>query len=543
MYDATGVLLVDNRPSYDVELYPNEISDYESVVTTLSSILEIPKKKILRKTKRGSYIPYLPVTIAQDVGIDKVTVIEEQKPHLTGVNVHVRALRNYVYNDYAAHMLGYVGRITAKEYDTLKDQGYLPNDVIGKTGIEKTYDGQLGGKSGAMQIQVNNRGLKDKILSARKPIIGNDLYLTIDSRLQDVVETELAEKTGAIVVMNPKNGNILAYASKPSFDPNVFLRSNNRKDIGKLLTDKRRPLIDRVISGLYSPGSVFKIIVALTAIETKTINAGSRFYCPGYFMLGKARFNCWRKYGHGTLTLINALKYSCNVFFYKVGMQLGSTAISEGAKKFLLGQKTGIALPYEKKGMVPSPAWKKRVKKRSWMGGDTANFSIGQGFLLVTPIQVASFVSAIANGGIVYKPQIIHKIVRPKGKEITITPQVRTDIHADAKNLAIIKKGMYQVVNERDGSGHKAYVKDLAVCGKTGTVEYGSRDNEKNHAWFAGYAPEKQPEICVVVLVEAAKSGGVDAAPIAQKIFKRYYDISHTDKDHSNIIPKEDPNI
>jgi penicillin-binding protein 2 len=537
IYDRNGVLLVDNRPSFDVQLIPNEVKDLARAADQLSEILGETKKDIVKKTKLGGYLPYLPITIARDVGIDKVTIIEEQKPLIEGVSVQVNAVRNYIYNDYASHLIGHVGSISRDEYNRLKEFGYLSQDTIGKMGVEKAYDKELFGFSGGQQIQVNNKGFKDKVLSSKDPVRGTDVYLTIDKRIQDVLEAELAGKTGAVVAMDPRNGNILGYASRPGFDPNVFLKNRAGSEIAQLFRDSAKPLVDRCISGVYSPGSIFKIVVAMAALENKVLTGKTRLYCSGNFFLGPKEFKCWRAKGHGTLDVTQALKYSCNVFFYRTGVLCGSTALSNMARKFFFGEKSNIDLTPSKAGTAPNAEWKREVIKGPWVGGDTVNFAIGQGYMLVTPIQIVSMIATVANGGTIYKPTIVDKMVKPWGETVVSHPEVRGNLNASPENIATVQTGLFKAVNERDGTGGNAWLPYVKVSGKTGTVQYGPKDNKKTHAWFAGYAPSTDPEIAVAVLVEAAGSGGVNAAPIAKKVIEQYFRITNP----SLIPPPETP--
>jgi len=536
IYDRNGVLLVDNRPSFDVQLIPDEVNNLKRTAEMLCGILGETKKDIVKKTKLGGYLPYLPVTIARDVGIDKVTILEEQKPFISGVTVQVNAVRNYIYSDYAAHLIGYVGSISRDEYNKLKDFGYLSQDTIGKMGVEKAYDKDIFGVSGGQQIQVNNKGFKDKVLSSKNPVRGADVYLTIDKRIQDIVEAELAGKTGAVVALDPRSGKILAYGSKPGFDPNLFLKSRAGTEIAQLFRDSAKPLIDRCINGVYAPGSVFKVVVALAALENKVLNPKTRLYCSGNFFLGPKEFKCWRAKGHGTLDVMGGIKYSCNVFFYRTGVLLGSQALCNQAKKFFFGEKPDIDLTPSKAGTAPSASWKKEVIKQPWVGGDTVNYAIGQGYMLLTPLQVATMIATVANGGTIYKPILVEKMVRPDGEEIVFHSKVRGTLDAQPENIETVQKGLFKVVNERDGTGGNAWIANVGVCGKTGTVQFGPKDNKKTHAWFAGYAPHKDPEIAVAVLVESAGSGGVNAAPIAKKVIEQYFRVTNP-----SLLPQPEP--
>ena len=516
IYDRNGKILVANRPSYDVELVLDEVKDLEHMAKYLGEALQREPEEILKRVRSERYLPYLPVIVARDVGMERLTRLLETRKDLSGINVAVRAVRSYPRGPLAAHVLGTLGQISPSEYGRWKQSGYGPQDMIGKTGIESVFNAQLVGRPGGMQVQVDSRGVKDKVLGYKVPVKGVDLTLTLDADLQNIVEDQMAGKTGAVVVLDVPTGEILAMASAPGFDPTVFVESARKKDRQLVLKDHKRPLVNRAISGVYPAGSVFKTMVGLAGLESRSIKADTRYYCSGEFQLGDTTFHCWRKHGHGTVDLEEALKYSCNVFFYRAGLQTGETRIQAMAGAFGLGAKTGILLPNEASGLLPMEEWKRAHGLGAWKKGDTVNLAIGQGYMLVTPIQMAELGACLGSGGIWRTPMIVRNDARfaPFAREISL----------NRENLKKILQGMIRVVNDKDATGYSAHLDNIVAAGKTGTVQtHLDRANKKDHAWFVGFAPAEDPKIAISVIAEGAGSGGLAAAPIAREIFKAYF--------------------
>ena len=534
IYDRKGVILADNRPSFDVEVIIEDVpkNKKEDIAKQLSAIVKIPQEKILKKINLSRRVPYVPEIIVRDIDIAAVSKIQEHREQFPGININPVPIREYRFKSHASHIIGYIGRISSSEYKQKKNSGYDINDYIGKTGIEKVMEDYLKGIHGGMQVQVDNRGYLDKILGVKEPVAGNNVYLTIDHHLQKYIETLMPEQSGCIIVMDVKNGNILALASFPEFDPNLFVKPTPSKIINELFQSKRKYLINKAIREIYPPGSTYKMLIATAALESGGLTVGDKYFCNGSFNFGKFTFHCWYRAGHGSLSIVEALRYSCNVFFYNVGSKiLGIQQIHKWNDNFGFGKKTGIDLDREAKGLNPSKKWKKETLNLPWYPGDTVNMAIGQGYMLVTPIQLACYVCAIANEGNLLKPKLIDKIVSNNGTVIkSFKPVVRKKIDISAQTIKIIKQGMKEVVQHKYGTGKKARVKNVPVSGKTGTIQMGTPAHRIHHAWFCGFAPSDDPEIAFVVFVENASSGGQSAAPIASKIVDYYFNKIKTGK-------------
>jgi len=513
IFDRRGEAIVKDVLSFDAAVIWYRIKDAAALSAALGEVLGEPAEEMAAQIEKGKARPYSPVTVEEDIGIEKAIQVEEMSMDYPGLLLEVTARRKYLRGKTAANMLGYLGLINRDEFNRLKPYGYRMNDLVGRDGVEKYYDEYLRGSHGGKQIEVDYRGREVKTLGFKEPASGRDLELTIDLGLQEFCDGLLEDKRGAIVVMDPDTGAVLAMANSPSYDPAVFLDKRRRSEVSGLLNDSDYPLLNRAISGVYPPGSVFKLVVATGALQKGLSSEGTTFTCPGYLMLGKARFNCWRKGGHGTQVLREAIKNSCNVYFFRLGLLLGAEGIAEYARKFGLGSPTGIDLPGENRGLVPDPGWKWKRFKEKWYKGDTVNYSIGQGYLLCSPAQIAALVSVFANGGYLVQPYVVEKIggiPESDGKKIDlgISPEV----------LGSVRKGMREVVNDPRGTGMKARLRDVVVAGKTGTAQ---TSRGKSHGWFMGFAPFKAPRISVVVFDEYGGKGGYYAAETAGRVFRK----------------------
>jgi penicillin-binding protein 2 len=511
IYDRNGILLVDNKPATQLVVTVGEIEDREELAKDLSLITRLSVDYIVKKIKEYMYKPFIPAVLASDMNAETLINVAEQRWRLPGASIQVVPVRDYILKDTAAHAIGYVGEVGEKDIVS----GYIPGDTIGRTGLERKLDSKLRGEPGYKEIQVDYRGNIDDVLEIVKPRNGDSFFLTIDSVLQTELFNAMEGHRGAGVVIDPDSGEILAIVSSPSFNPNSFVSPVKEDVVKNLFIDKDRPMLDRSLGGLYPPGSIFKIIVALAALEKGLVFEKNTFMCDGEFQLGDAKFRCWEKKGHGRVDLVDALKKSCNEYFYQVGLKAGRSAISEMAKKFGFGCVTGIEVPGERGGFIPDDEYISSLdKNKKWSSGDTVNLSIGHGKILITPIQAACFISAIANGGILYKPKIIFG-EDPEGKEIDL----------DKKYIDLVKKGLYRVVNEPDGTGHTVFVEGLDICGKTGTVELIEKGRKRDICWFAGFASICDSKIAVVIVTEEGVSGGVTAGPVARKIFSKWKDL------------------
>ena len=513
IFDRNGVLLVSNRLSFDVAVVYQELRDNQKFIRLLKDSLKMSGHEIARALNKARMRPYAPVTILEDIDKDKALMLEEASFDLDGLTIETHSKRNYLYNNVGSHIFGYLSEVGEDELEDLKDYGYRMRDLVGRSGLEKQYETYLRGADGGTQIEVDSRGRATRVLGVKEPSSGKDLYLTVDIALQAACDKLLGEHKGAICVMDPRTGEMLAIASHPAFDPNAFVRPKSSDERVNLLKDRvGRPLSDRAISGLYPPGSVFKIVTASAALETGKITPSKLFVCQGSYRIGNAKFNCWKAEGHGPQDLVNGLMNSCDVYFYNVGRLAGVDAIESYAKLFGLGKQTGVDLPDEVRGLVPGRLWKKSFKRVGWFEGDTVNYSIGQGYLLTTPIQVMDMMGVIASNGFLVKPYLVKKI-----GDLPLQLEKPKSIGLKAETIKEIEQGLFEVVNNPDGTGKRAKVDGMVVAGKTGTAE---TSNGRTHAWFAGFAPLDNPKICIVVFLEHGGKGGLEPATIARGVFE-----------------------
>jgi len=508
IYDRNGEALGVDKISFDLVVIPQEVEDTEATLKDLSKVTGIEQSKLSKSYRRNYRLPFVPVKVATNLDREKAFWLEEKITTIPGALIWTEPRRIYPNKKVAAHILGHVGRIAKGEFARLKDYGYKVKDLVGKTGIEKYYDAYLRGEDGGTQIEVDANSKEVRRLGFQEPRRGKDITLTIDLGLQRFADMLISEKAGSIIVMNVKTGEILALSSAPAFDPNVFVSGSN-KARGAVLTNRARPLLNRAITGTYPPGSTFKIVVAVAGIVTGAINKNTSFRCNGKFRLGRWTFRCWKKTGHGPQNVIDALTHSCNVFFYNLGRSLGAEQIHRYATGFGLGSLTGIDLPQEVKAIAPNSLWKRFTIKKPWYDGDTINYSIGQGFLLATPLQMLRAVTIIANEGYSPTPYLVNRI---EGKR-----PFKRKVHSTRFNkaaLKIVKDGMLGVVNESTGTGQSAKIKNLKVSGKTGTAQPGTRG--ATHAWFVGFLPSGNPQVSIVVFLEHGGKGGGDASRFAR---------------------------
>jgi len=512
--DSNNNKLVDSFANFQIALIPQEVEDLKYTLAELSKQFNISASVLNKRFNKGYLYPFAPITLVKSITKQEAIAFESRN-HLKGVIVNVLPKRRYFYEQVASHVLGYLGEIDGSQLKRLKRYGYSISDYVGKSGIEEYYDSYLRGEAGGSLIEVDSKGARVKILGFKKPIQGKNIKLTLDIRLQELVDELLSGKRGTVIVMEPRTGFIRALTSKPNFDPNLFLDySDNQKIINYWLRSEGSPLFNRAISGTYPPGSTFKIIVAAAALEDDTAALFNRYTCNGSISLGPVKFRCWKEEGHGSINLLQALKYSCNVYFYRLGLKLGVDKITNAARKFGFGKKTGIKLTGEVKGVVPSKDYKQRYFNSKWYKGDTVNFSIGQGYIQMTPVQALAMLSVVANKGFMPKPKLVEGI----GGIDTSSPEL-THIDISRDILKKIEKGLIKVVEDPDGTGRLANIYGITVAGKTGTAQL--KDKE-SHAWFLGYAPAENPAICLVVLVEHGGKGGIQSAKIAKEIFKYY---------------------
>ncbi len=536
--DRKGVVLVGNRPSFNIELVKEDSPDPQGTVKTLARLLELPEADLLQRLNRSQRKrrAFEPKLILKDISRDMLAKIVAHKHVLPGITVNAVPTRNYVRGEFGAHVLGYIREIGQNQLENGQYSGYKQGDLIGQAGIEQVEEYLLFGKRGVQHVVVNAVGVRLGELYYEPDSPGREVTLTIDADLQQAAEDGMAGLRGAVIAMNPKTGQILAMVSHPDFNPNVFAGELPLDVWENLNSSATHPLNNRAIQGTYPLGSVFKIIMATAGLAEGVISPSEKINCPGSYRVGHSRpFSCHKKSGHGPVALKEALKVSCNVFFFTVGQRLGIDRIHDYATRFGFGKQTGIGLNSEEPGLVPSTAWKRREFNDKWYAGETPSVAIGQGALSVTPIQVAGALSALVNGGTVYKPSLVQKVASHAGElgEEKFDPEVTGRLGVEQWVLDEVQKGLFAVANEQGGTGYaRGRLPDeygVLIAGKTGTaqtksLELASRSRKDTDlAWFASYAPAEKPEIVVVVVVEDGGHGGVTSAPIARRVYEAYF--------------------
>jgi penicillin-binding protein 2 len=527
LFDRHGAPLVDNRPAFTLSLIPRELDrdldKRDAALGRLSALIQIPYQELRDAVAKTSSDSFLPVRLRRNLSMEEMQKVEEWKLELPGVIVEVEPQRVYPNSRFAAHLLGYVREASD---DQLKQGRYRRGDMVGQSGLERLLDEFLRGKDGGERIEVDAMGRPMRLIQSTEPHPGAQVVTTVDRRIQEAAEKAMEGHAGAVVVMDPRNGDVLAMVSTPAFQIDRFTGAIDRESWLRVMKDPEFPMLNRTIQSQYAPGSVFKIVVAAAGLQEKTLTPADRTYCNGEFQLGTWTFKDWKREGHGTVDALDAMRHSCNVFFYQAGLKIGGAAIAKYATAFGLGQPTGIDLGAEKFGLIPSPKSRGRRAVAAFQAGDIVNMSIGQGQVLVTPMQVARFMAAVANGGVLWKPRLVQRIERPeRGVVWSDTGSVTGHVELNPAVWAFLRQSLWAVVND-DGTGAGARIPGLDIAGKTGTAQMiaNSRaDKGQDHAWFASFAPVKDPEVVVVVLVERGGKGGQVAAPIARKIFNAIF--------------------
>jgi penicillin-binding protein 2 len=535
--DTEGRTIITNRPSFNIIWVKEDSPDPDEVIKKLSLILHEEIAVLLNRVRESLDNPrHIPILLKKDIDWKTLVYIENNHYDLPGVRIEVLPRRNYLFEDFGAHMIGYTGEINQEELDAWKSGNYQGGDQIGKRGLEKIYEEELRGEKGTVYMEVDAHGFEQRQLKGKEPLPGNDLQLTIDLDLQLEAEKAMEDRAGAVVAMDVRSGRILAFVSAPPVHLEDFVGGISTKNWEALLNNIKRPLVHKTLQGQYPPGSTYKIVTALAGLSKGVINPNTVFYCTGSMAFGNRRYGCWKQGGHGPVSLHRALAESCDVYFYQVGLKVGVDALAEYANRLGLGHKTGIEFEYEKSGLIPTANWKKLAKGEPWQEGETLSIAIGQGFNLVTPLQVCQMTAVLANGGIVYKPFLVEKIIDPEGQVIKeFEPAVDVELIGMDKYLALIRDGLVGAVNDQHGTARAARLKDITVAGKTGTAQVVTMEKFKevdekdvaykhrDHAWFTSFAPAENPEIAVTVLVEHGGHGGSAAAPVAQKVMERYF--------------------
>jgi len=519
--ERNGICLAHNRPSYNIAVYveelrkpgrmSNTVDEVERVIRRVGGVIGA-KPEVTRADIQMHVTKRLPLPFLAWRDIDQKTLARwcESNVSLPAVDIYIEPVRSYPMGSLAAHVMGYVGRAVpgAEPEEGEEPYHYYLPEMAGSYGAEKTFNERLAGEAGLEAIRVDASGFKHEILQSREPVQGRDVSLTIDFRFQRLVEEALGDDRGAAVILDPRNGDVLAMASSPAFDPNRFGAGMSREEWAELKGESH-PMVNRAIQGTYAPGSVFKPIMVLAALESGTANENTRFNCPGYFQLGSVQFHCWQKEGHGVIALRKGIEQSCNAYFCQLGMQCGVDRIAQMARAVGLGKPTGLDLGSESNleagGIVPDREWKMKRMNDGWRPGDTCNLSIGQGALATTPLQMALVTATIANGGSLYRPRVLLKAGQ-KGELVA-------KLGWSAGSLRIVRGGMHDVIEAESGTGKRAKVEGVEMAGKTGTAEFGIKAERKKYTWMTLFAPFEAPRYAVAVIIEEGVSGGLTVAP------------------------------
>jgi penicillin-binding protein 2 len=536
--DRNGKLFVSNRPSFNIEVTRESVADFELMWNILAPVLGIERKELISRFTRNavSRRRYEPILIARDVSREVVARIVTERFRLPGVRINALPIRDYPYGALATQSLGIVREINAQQLAEGRYSTYRSGDVVGQSGIEHQWEEYLRGVRGRQQVIVNATGWRVGELASEQEAIGNTVETTLDLELQHVAEEQLQDKAGAIVAMNVNNGEILAMASSPGYDPGMFGKELTKSDWAFISSNRR--MLNRAVQGAYPPGSTFKTVLALAGLSENMIKPQDTVTCKGGYYFAGRYYRCWRKGGHGNVNLRQALRSSCDVYFYILGQRLGIDRIYQYANFLGLGELTGIGLNFESAGVLPSREWKKRYFKKpqdkTWFPGETLSVAIGQGAVTTTPLQMVRAYAAIANGGKVVQPRIVRRVISREGHVVVdfTRPTIKKEISIDPVHQDMIKEALQDVVHAPQGTGAGARLDSeygIFAAGKTGTAQvvdlkyHGKKGHYEDHAWFVGFAPVKESEIAVAVLIEHGGHGGSSAAPAFKEVVSAYF--------------------
>jgi penicillin-binding protein 2 len=538
IFDRNGEVLANNFPTYILEVFPDQVPDLETTLAELKKLLNLSDEEIDRfNSLKRRHKGFEAIPLRLQLSEEEIALFSVRMPHFPGVEIHRRMLRTYPYGDLTAHVVGYVGRISEAELQKLDPSVYSGTYHIGKSGVEKAYEDVLHGKTGYEELETNVQGRSISVLGQTEPVAGGDLYLSLDIGLQKTAMEAMRDHTGAVVAIEPSSGQVLVMASKPGFDPNPFVQGISRAQFEALQNDPERPLYNRVLRGIYPPGSTVKPFMALAGLEYGAITAGKRVFCPGFYRLAGSdhRYRDWSHFGHGSTDLRLAITQSCDVYFYDLAFRLGIDHMNEYMRKFGFGEKSGIDMDGEKAGIYPSTEWKQRTRKQPWFPGEALIAGIGQGYVQATPIQLARAVAILANKGRVVDPRVVAQIKAPLEVENPFPPPEAKTVHIPPNNWRAVVDAMIDVVHSQRGTA-KGIAPGLTyhIAGKTGTAQVFSVRQDQNyksmhvkaklkdHAWFIAFAPAEAPRIAIAVIVENGGHGGSVAAPIARAIIQQY---------------------
>ncbi len=542
VFDSEGELLADNRASFNIYLIRENVKKLKQTIRLLAEITEQPFEELYKRTRYAN--PFRPFLIKADISRKTMAFLEENKPDYPGVFVQVTPLRQYPSKEQASHLLGYMAEVSNRQLQRLKKQNYRQGDLLGQYGVERTQEKFLRGLSGFKQVEVDAYGRELRVVRPFVEKPGNNVYLTIDIELQKKAEKLFEAHEGSIIVLDPSDGAILAMVSKPSFNPNIFAGGIDAKNWKGLMNDPLKPLENRAIRGQYPPGSIFKIVMAFAILNEKIARSDEKIRCHGSFPFGKKLFRDWKKGGHGPIDFTQSLAQSCDVYYYTNGRKLGIERIARYARMFGLGSPTGFGAA-EKGGLVPSDAWKRRRFNERWYEGETISVSIGQGFNLITPMQAANLIATVANGGYLWKPYIVKKVLSPGGRTLFESrPQLIRKIPISQDIFQKVREGLKEVVHGKRGTAKEAQVPGVFVAGKTGTAQtvdlkYTGRKRKpeellrkfRDHGWFVAFAPYENPTIAIAILGENAGRPGSFFAPYAKELIS-----FHLEKNEQEIL-------
>jgi penicillin-binding protein 2 len=534
VYDREGKILVGNRPSFQVAIIPEDVRDLKETIRALSELSGRPVEELDRQleSQRGRY-HFEPRVVIADATREELARVKVNSYRLPGVIVEVVPTRNYPETTAASQLLGYSREITRNQLEANVAAGYKRGDVYGQSGLERFLEKELRGTSGYRQVEVDAMGHRKSELGDPNDLPGTpgkDIQLSIDVDLQHVAEKALEGRKGAVVALDPNTGDVLVLASAPVYDANIFSGQVLSNAWQSLSTDRSEPLHNRGISEVYPPGSTFKLIMSVAALASGKATEHTAFNCPGYYQFGSRKYRCHKASGHGLVDMKRALTVSCNAYYFQLGQLLGIDIIEKYGKLLGLGEKTGIELPGETTGIIPSDSWKRSKFGQQWYPGDTLSVSIGQGYVVVSPIQMAVAVSAIANGGSVYRPRLVQRITnRITNETVDYPPELLRTLDVSKKVFPLVRDFAAAVVADDRGTGRAARIDGVTVGGKTGTAQVSALGKEhlaehlKDHAWFVSFAPVENPQIVTAVIVENSGHGGQFAAPVARKVYEEFF--------------------
>jgi penicillin-binding protein 2 len=532
--DRAGRPIAETQASFDLICSPIDVKDLEGEIRLLQEVVDFDTDEILEKIRAAKRAnPFSGVTVARDLRFEQVSVIEFNREGLSGFSVFVEAKRSYPYGPAFAHALGYVGEVSPEEMEQTEDPQLAMGDIVGKYGLERSMDEVLRGINGGRHVEVDAAGRDKRLVDEVSPRTGGIVYTTLDADIQKVAEEAMANRAGAVIAMVPKTGDILAFFSAPAFDPNVFSRGIRKNEWQALAKDVRKPMQNKGLQGTYAPGSTVKPLVAMAALEEGVQDPKALVRCQGYLQIGNRQFRCWKEKGHGTVDMYKGIVQSCDVYFYTMGLRLGPDRIAKLEKDAGLGGITGIDLPGERKGLVPDTEWKRKMSKERWYDSERAILGIGQGAIHVTPLEMLAGYATLATGGEVMRPRIVRRSVTMDGVAKERPGQLLRKLPWKPEHVEFVRRALSGVVNDF-GTGGAAKIPGIEVGGKTGTAQVATVKGKmiksenlpyelRDHAWFLGFAPVADPEICVVAMMEHGGHGGSAAAPVVKAVMQEYF--------------------